>query len=297
MNVFQAAILGIVQGLGEFLPISSSGHINLIQRILGLNLQNGDGAAALTLLTVLLHAGTLIAVIVVFWKDWMGIFRDKIYKSRLLGLLILASLPAVVLKLALKVMHLEESDGFLGLAFLMTGCFLLIAEKVSRRGKHSRGESRVKPKNALVMGCMQAIAMMPGVSRSGSTILGGIGSGLNKKTAIRFSFMMSAPAILGGLLLEAKDADFSFVKANLIPIAVGILLAALCGYAAIRFMLRLVEKISLNWFALYVIVLGVIVLILQFSGALGLPAVSAPYVKAQPETAAQAAAALRAFLG
>ena len=79
MNVFQAAILGIVQGLGEFLPISSSGHINLIQRILGLNLQNGDGAAALTLLTVLLHAGTLIAVIVVFWKDWMGIFRDKIY--------------------------------------------------------------------------------------------------------------------------------------------------------------------------------------------------------------------------
>lgn len=284
MNVIQAAILGILQGLGEFLPISSSGHINLAQRLLGLNLQDGNGAGALTLLTVLLHAGTLIAVIVVFWKDWIGIFRDKIYKSRLLGLLILASLPAVVWKVALKALHLEESDGFLGLAFLVTGCFLLIAEKVSHRGKHSQGESKVKPKNALVMGCMQAIAMMPGVSRSGSTILGGIGSGLNKKTAIRFSFMMSAPAILGGLLLEGKDAAetgaFSFVKGNLIPIAVGILLAALCGYAAIRFMLKLVEKISLNWFAVYVILLGVIVLILQFSGALGLPAVSAPYVKA-----------------
>lgn len=283
MNTLYAAILGIVQGLGEFLPISSSGHINLAQRLLGMGLQE-DGGSVLTLLTVLLHAGTLIAVIVVFWKDWIGIFRDRIIHSRLLGLLILASLPAVGWKVILKALHLQESEGFLGLAFIVTGCFLLIAEKVSHRGRHSQGEKTVKPRNALVMGCMQALAMMPGISRSGSTILGGVGSGLTKKTAIRFSFMMSAPAILGGLLLEGKDAmetgAFAFVRANLLPIAVGVLCAALFGYAAIRVMLKLIEKISLNWFALYVILLGILVLALQLSGALGLPAVSGPYFTA-----------------
>ena len=282
MNTLYAAILGMVQGLGEFLPISSSGHINLTQRLLGMGLQE-EGGSVLTLLTVLLHAGTLIAVIVVFWKDWIGIFRDKIIHSRLLGLLIIASVPAVVWKAAIKVLDLEENEGFLGLAFLLTGCFLLIAESVSHRGKHSQGEKKVKPRNAFVMGCMQALAMMPGLSRSGSTILGGVGSGLNKKTAIRFSFMMSAPAILGGLLLEGKDAlengTFAFVQANIAPIAVGVLFAALFGYAALRIMLRLVEKISLNWFALYVIALGIAVLILQFAGALGLPAVSGPYFR------------------
>ncbi|MBQ9265320.1 MAG: undecaprenyl-diphosphate phosphatase [Clostridia bacterium] len=282
MSILHAAILGIVQGLGEFLPISSSGHLNLVQRLLGMGLADNGNAPVLTLLTVLLHVGTLIAVIVVFWEDWIGIFKDKIVKSKLLGLLILASLPAVALKVALKVLGLEESDGFLGLAFLLTGCFLLLAEKLSHRGRHAQGETDVKPRNALIMGCMQALAMMPGVSRSGSTILGGVGSGLSKKTAIRFSFMMSAPAILGGLLLEAKDAAetgaFSFVKANIVPIAVGVVLAALVGYAAIQFMLRLVEKVSLNWFALYVIVLGAVVLILQCTGVL--PAITGPYISA-----------------
>ena len=237
----------------------------------------------MTLLTVLLHVGTLIAVIVVFWDEWMGIFRDRIIHSKLLLLLIIASLPALVLKMGLKVLDLEENNGFLGLAFLLTGCFLLLAEWISHRGRHAQSNQRVTPHNAFIMGCMQAVAMMPGVSRSGSTILGGVASGLDKKTAIRFSFMMSAPAILGGLLLEAKDAAeigaFSFVKDNMIPIAVGIVLAALVGYAAIRFMLKLVEKVSLNWFALYVILLGVAVLILQATGRLDLP-ITLPYVKA-----------------
>ncbi len=273
MDMLQAAILGIVQGLGEFLPVSSSGHLTLVSALMGVE--------AGSLLIVLLHLGTLLAVLAVFWKDWIGIFRDRIIHSRLLGLLILASLPALAWKLALKALKLEEGGGFLGLAFLITGCFLLIAEKISHRGRHSKGETRVRPRNAFIMGCMQALAMMPGISRSGSTILGGIGSGLSKKTAIRFSFMMSAPAILGGFLMEAKDAmetgAFSTLKENLIPIVIGVAFAALFGYAAIRFMLKLVEKISLNWFALYMILLGAAVLALQFAGVL--PAVTAPYVK------------------
>ena len=308
MNIIQAIVLGVAQGLGEFLPISSSGHIELAQRLMGMDLSQ-DGADPATLLTVMLHLGTLIAVIVVFWQEWIGIFKDKIVKSRLLGLLILASVPALIWKMALsKVLHMEEGKGFLGLAFILTGIFLLIAEKISHRGRHSQGESTVRPRNALIMGCMQALAMMPGVSRSGSTILGGVGSGLNKKAAIRFSFLMSAPAILGGFLLEFKDAlepnaagvrGIDFLKGNMIPVAVGVVCAAVVGYFAIRFMLKLIERVSLNWFALYMIVLGVAVIALQLTGTLGFPAITAPYVKeaAEPAVVETAIGALRALVG
>ena len=306
MSIIQAIVLGIAQGLGEFLPISSSGHIELAQRLMGMDLGSG-GADTAMLLTVMLHLGTLVAVIVVFWQEWIGIFKDGIVKSRLLGLLILASLPALVWKAALHVMHMEEGKGFLGAAFILTGVFLLIAEKVSHRGRHSQGESIVRPRNALIMGCMQALAMMPGVSRSGSTILGGVGSGLSKKAAIRFSFLMSAPAILGGFLLEFKDAlepnaagvrGIGFRKGHMIPIAMGVVCAAVVGYFAIRFMLRLIERISLNWFALYMILLGAAVIVLQLTGALGFPPLSAPYVKEAAQPVAQAAAgALRAVMG
>lgn len=307
MNIFQAIVLGVAQGLGEFLPISSSGHIELAERLMGMNLAQG-GADPTTLLTVMLHIGTLAAVIVVFWQEWIGIFKDKIVKSKLLGLLILASIPALVWKLGLKVLHLEEGKGFLGLAFIVTGIFLLMIEKVSHRGRHCKGANDVKPRNALIMGCMQALAMLPGISRSGSTILGGVGSGLSKKTAIRFSFLMSAPAILGGFLLEMKDAmepaadgvrGIDLLKGNIVPIAVGVVCAAIVGYLSIRFMLKLFEKLNRNWFALYMFLLGAAVLALQLTGTLGFPPITAPYVKetAEPAMIETAIGALRVLIG
>ncbi len=278
MTVFEAAILGIVQGLAEFLPISSSGHLELCQHLMGLS---GDSQAML-LLSVLMHAGTLVAVIVVFWEDWLGILKH-LFRSRLLGLLFLASLPALGAALLMDVDALFGS-GFLGIAFLITGVFLLLAERLSRRGRHSAGQDTVGVKHALMMGCMQAVALMPGVSRSGSTLLGGVAGGLNRKSAAKFSFMMSAPAILGSLLLEGKDAleggAFSFLAENLLPMAVGIVLAAVSGYLAIRYMLKLINRISLNWFALYVFVLGAAVLALQLTGVGGLPPVSFPFFHA-----------------
>ena len=276
MNIFQAAILGIIQGLAEFLPISSSGHLELAQQLMGLT----ENSQAMLLLSVLLHAGTLIAVIVVFWEDWWGILKNP-FKSKMLGLLILASLPALAVAVLLDVERLFGS-GFLGISFLITGVFLLLAEGLSRRGRHAAQEREVHAKQALAMGAMQAVALMPGVSRSGSTLLGGVASGLPRRTAAKFSFMMSAPAILGSLLMEGKDAlesgAFDFLSANLLPLAVGIVLAAVSGYLAIRYMLKLINRVSLGWFALYVFVLGGVVLFLQFTGKGGLPPVSLPFM-------------------
>lgn len=276
MNIFQAAILGILQGLAEFLPISSSGHLELGQQLMGLT----DNSQAMLLLSVLLHVGTLVAVAVVFWEDWWNILKNP-FKSKTLGLLFLASLPALAVAVVLDVDQLFGS-GFLGIAFLVTGVFLLLAEKLSHVGRHATKEEKVGIKHALSMGVMQAVALMPGVSRSGSTLLGGVASGLNRRSAAKFSFMMSAPAILGSLLMEGKDAlesgAFDFLGANLVPIAVGVVLSAISGYLAIRYFLKLINRISLNWFAVYVFVLGAVVLVLQLTGAAGLPPLSLPFM-------------------
>ena len=277
MRILHAAILGVIQGLAEFIPISSSGHLELARRLMGLT----ERDQAMTLLTVLLHVGTLIAVIVVFWPEWLEMLKKGVVGSKLFWLLVLASLPALLAKLGLKFMGWEENKGFLGIAFLITGVLLALVERIGHRGKHVKTAREAAPHHAVAMGCMQALAMLPGISRSGSTIFGGVFSGLDKKTAVKFSFMMSAPAILGSLLMEGKDAvetgAFDFLRENLIPIAVGVAVAAIVGYLTVHFMLRLITRISFRWFALYLFMLGAAVVILQLAGWGGLPAVSAPF--------------------
>lgn len=279
MNVFQAAVLGVIQGLAEFLPISSSGHLEVAQRLMGLQADS----MSMMLLTVLLHVGTLTAVVVVFWEDWMGILKN-LFHSKLLGLLILASLPALVVKLGLKAVDVDLDavfgGGFLGIGFLVTGVFLLLAEMFSHRGRHA-AENQVGVKNALVMGCFQALAMIPGVSRSGSTTLGGTATGLTKRDAIKFSFLMSAPAVVGSLILEGKDAyeqgAFGFLTANLVPVVVGVVLAAVIGYLTARAMLKIINKVSFGWFALYVFLIGAAVIVMQLTGIAGFPPISTPF--------------------
>lgn len=273
MTIFEAAILGIVQGLAEFLPISSSGHLELFQHIMGLS----DNSASMMLLTVLLHVGTLVAVAVVFWNDWMDILRH-LFKSKTLGLLFIASLPALFAALLLgDVMDSLFGSGFLGLAFLITALFLLLTEYIGKKMKNRTDlKDEVGVKHALCMGVMQAVAILPGVSRSGSTLLGGIFSGMKREKAAKFSFMMSAPAILGSLLVEGKDVlengGMELLSNNLVPVLVGVALAAVSGYLAIRYMLKLINRISFNWFALYVGIVGVTVVVLQIAGVSFLPA-------------------------
>ena len=241
MNIFQAAVLGLVQGLAEFLPISSSGHLILARLLMGIS----DVEAATgkyIIFDVLLHAGTLLAVVVLF-NDFVEQFF---------------------------------TGWFLGVSFLITAVFLLIAENVSAKP----GPRAQKPgfKHAIIMGIMQAIALLPGVSRSGSTLTGGLCAKLDRRAAAKFAFMMSAPAILGSLVFEGKSAieNGYLAELELIPTIVGVVIAAVSGYLAIRFMLKLIQKASLNWFALYVAIVGVVVLVLQLAGVPGVPAFEIP---------------------
>lgn len=263
MDAIQAALLGLLQGLGEFLPISSSGHLLLGRMVFGLNV---DESPAYKMLDILLHAGTLIPVLIVFWKDWWAILKNP-FKSKTLLLLIIASLPTLVFKVIFDdFIDSCDTGWFLGVSFLITAVFLLVAESISSRKAHKTDKPGFL--HAIVMGCMQGVALLPGVSRSGSTLAGGLLSGLDRKHAAKFSFMMSAPAIAGALLLEGKDAiENGWIKdLAVVPTIVGILVAAVVGYLAIRFMLKLITKVSLNWFALYVAILGVLILVLQLIG-------------------------------
>ena len=273
MSILEAALLGILQGLGEFLPISSSGHLLLGRMVLGLTI---DESPAYKMLDILLHAGTLIPVLIVFWKDWWAILRNP-FKSRTLLLLFIASMPTLVV----KVIFDDFIDGcdtgwFLGVSFLMTAVFLLVAEYVSSKKIHKTDKPGFF--HAIVMGCMQGVALLPGVSRSGSTLAGGLLSGLDRKGAAKFSFMMSAPAIAAALLLEGKDAiDNGWIKdLAVVPTIIGVIAAAVVGYLAIRFMLKLITKVSLNWFALYVAILGVLFLALQLFGFPGVTPFALP---------------------
>lgn len=216
-------------------------------------------------------------------------------KSKTLRLLFIASLPTLVVKVLFDdFIDGAETGWFLGVSFLLTAVFLLVSEYISTRRETTSGKPGYL--QAVIMGCMQGIALLPGVSRSGSTLAGGLLSGVERKSAAKFSFMMSAPAIVAALLLEGWDFIDSGAMAALdvgsmiVPTLVGMLVAGLVGYAAIRFMLKLIANVSLNWFALYVALLGLTFLVLQL---LQLPALNVP---AFAPPVAEAAAAVRALM-
>ena len=272
MSYLQRAFLGLIQGLCEFLPVSSSGHLLLSRLFLGIQ----TDSHAMKMLDILLHVGTLLPVVIVFWKDWIAMISHPIRNKTLL-LLIVASLPTLVIYLTADKLFPEvggfdvfDSGWFLGVSFLITALFLLLCDALARR---KTGKEQVSFPQAIVMGLFQGIGMIPGISRSGSTITGGVATGLSKPAAARFSFMMSAPAILGSLLMEGKDAleDGYFSEISFGPTLLGIVVATVSGYLAIRFMLRIIQHVPLSWFALYLAVLGVVYLILQLSGNPALP--------------------------
>ena len=276
MQLIFSAIMGIVQGLTEFLPVSSSGHLLVAERLLSLiGYQSGN---ALTV-AVMLHLGTLIAVAAIFWKDWLDMLLHPI-RNRTLLLLFLASLPALIAVILLG----DAIDGFfsgwfLGISFLFTAIILVIIERVSGgKDRHSSKSSEVKLPQALTMGVFQAFAILPGVSRSGSTLLGGVSTGLDRRTAAKFSFMMSAPAILGSFVMEAKDAIDTTGLSSLFTseALIGVFFAAISGFLAIRYMLKLIERISFYKFAVYVFIVAIVVIIMQLTGFAGFAPIAFP---------------------
>ena len=278
MNVLQGGLLGLIQGLGEFLPVSSSGHLLLARFFLGIQGNTSQAQSAYKVMDILLHVGTLIPLLLVFRNEWFGMIRHPV-RNRTLLYLIIASLPTLAIYFIAKKLFPDvngfavfDSGWFLGASFLITGLFLLICDIVSFRRPVSG--KKPGPVQAVLMGIFQGIGLLPGVSRSGSTIFGGVLSGLDRKKAASFSFMMSAPAILGSLVMEGKEAleagDFRYIAP--LPTAVGIIIAAVTGFFALRFMLKIIEKVPMSVFAVYLAIVGIVFLALQLSGSSLVPA-------------------------
>ncbi len=262
MELFQALWLGLVQGLTEFLPVSSSGHLVLMQKIFGI------GHEVPMLFDVLLHMGTLVAVFCVYWRRILDMFLHPNFKEPLkwdLVLLVIATIPAVIAALLFGDFFEGSFEGeYLGYAFLMTTLILWLADLVSGVAFETK---EVKWYNAVVMGLMQAVAIVPGLSRSGSTISGGIATGLSRKRAADFAFLMSIPAILGSMVLELVKmlkGESAMNSMELMPIIVGVLAATISGFLAIKFMLKIVRRVRLPWFGLYTGLLGIAVLLDQY---------------------------------
>ncbi|MDD6883814.1 MAG: undecaprenyl-diphosphate phosphatase [Eubacteriales bacterium] len=258
MNGFQAFILGMVQGLTEFLPVSSSGHLLMLEKVFGIS----SGSEGTMTMMVLLHVGTLLAVFVVYWQRILNMILHPIRSE--LKWLILATIPAVIAALTVNFSAAFEG-AFLCWSFWLTSVVLLAGDAIGQyRRKTQKPAKEVGFKHALTMGMMQAVAILPGLSRSGSTISGGVASGLSRKRAADFSFLMSIPAILGSVVLEGVDiikGEAAPSTIGFVPILIGIIAAAIFGFLAIKLMLRIVKNTSLKWFALYTFVLGSLILV------------------------------------
>lgn len=248
MSLLQAVFLGIVQGLSEFLPVSSSGHLVLAGDLLGVHQSLAFDVA--------LHLGTLIAVLVVFGRDYVDLVRNR---SKLIWILAISTLPAVAAGLLLG--DLAETvfrqNWLVAFNLIAVAVLMLAAERV---GKSKRAD--VSYGDGAAIGFAQALAIIPGISRSGITITTGLLAGLTREKAMRFSFLLSGPVIAGAALKIFTDpAAISEVSANRAVFAAGVISAAVSGYLAIRFMLSYLAKHRLDVFAYYRIALGVLVLV------------------------------------
>ncbi len=269
LTYLRSILLGILQGLTEFLPVSSSGHIMLLSEIFGIEMEG----QVLRAFTVMLHLGTLLAVLIFYCKRVVQMLAHPIRGD--LKWLILATLPTVAYALLLKATGWDEvidacARRLLPYAFLFTALILLLSDGIAKsRHEAKTTHSRVKFKDALSMGLMQCVGTFAGVSRSGSTITGGLATGLSRRSAADFSFMMSIPAIVGAALLDGyglyKDGQLSVITGSNLPlILAGVAAALVSGLVAIKLMLLLVKKSRLKWFSLYLTLLALTVLANQY---------------------------------
>ncbi len=262
MNAFQAAILGLIQGFTEFLPVSSSAHLVLAPAYFGWEF----GEAQAFVFDVLVQWGTLVAVIIFFWGDLLPIVRATLLSlrtrklddphARLGWLIVLASIPAALIGLLVKdaIQAIFVNAGLAGWLLLVTAVLLIMAEVV---GKRLREMETIQPLDALIIGAFQALALLPGISRSGATIAGAMSRNLKREAAARFSFLLSVPVMIGAGLLALLDLkDIPEAGTFVAPLLIGFLVAALVGYWSIKWLLKFLATRSLYPFAIYCIVLG-----------------------------------------
>lgn len=266
MEYISIIIQGIIQGLTEFLPVSSSGHLSVAQHILGVE-------ESTLIISIVLHLGTLVAVFIAFWRDILGLIKEffltigdiftgkfswkKMNDSRrMLFMVIIATLLLVPAYLVKDFFTCMEGDGdiiFEGCAFMFTAMLLFLSDACVKGFKTGKD---MKIRDAVTVGLFQCAALFPGVSRSGSTITAGLFCGLSRETAVKFSFILGIPAILGGSVLELKDAFESGVEFDVPMLAIGFVVSAVVGILAINLVRLVSKKNKFKYFGIYLLIFG-----------------------------------------
>ena len=268
MDIFSIIIQGIIQGLTEFLPVSSSGHLSVVQHFMNVGEES-------LIISIVLHLGTLLAVFCAFYKTIFGmikeffltigdIFTGKFSWSkmndnrRMMFMVIIATLILVPIYFFKEFFTSVEGDGdviFEGCAFIFTAILLFLSDACTKGFKTGKDMSL---KDALTVGLFQCVALFPGVSRSGSTTTAGLFCGLTRETAVTYSFILGIPAILGGSVLELKDAVGSGMEIDFITLSVGFLTAAIVGFLSIKLVKLIIKHDKFKIFGVYTLILGLL---------------------------------------
>lgn len=273
MSVGNAILLGLVQGITEFLPVSSSGHLSILNNLFGLS----TGGEEQLLFDVLLHLGTMIAILVVYWQDvkdmvqetlglmnlgpLAGMQRDRYPGARLFFMIVLATLPLLlILPIKDQLESLYDKSIFVGIALILSGCMLYVSDRMRPGDKTVGGMTLL---DALIIGLCQCVAVIPGLSRSGTTITAGVATGLKRDFAVKFSFLLSIPAVLGANLLSLIEAFQKGVNwANVPAYLIGTAVAMVSGIVAIELLKFIARRGRFGGFAYYCWVIGALSIIL-----------------------------------
>jgi undecaprenyl-diphosphatase len=266
MTIWDAIILGIVEGLTEFLPVSSTGHLTIASKLLGQQIDD----PAITAFTAVIQFGAIAAVVLFMWKEirkyavaWFRGLRHPEYRGefdhRMGWFVIVGSLPICIIGFLARdiISGPLRSMWWVGVSLIVWSFFMVAAERL---GSKSRPLEKLTLLDAIVMGLVQCLALIPGVSRSGATLVGGLFRGLDRVAATRMAFLLGIPALVGAAVFELPDALGGDV--GLAPVLVGTLVSFVVGYASVAWLLRFVAKHSIEIFAFYRILLGVVILIL-----------------------------------
>ena len=258
MDLIIAFLLGILQGITEWLPISSSGHLALVQNTFGLDVP--------VVFDIFIHLGTLLAVCVVYKKDLIAMLKALLsldFKSKefkLIILIALAVIPTAIIGFTFKDFFesMFSNSLLIGIGLILTGIILYLASKAKVTRKMNTAVS------AFIIGVFQGLAIAPGISRSGATIAIGLIQGIDMKEIAKFTFLLALPTIIGATIFEVKDLTLSQAQVDWIPFLIGALTAAIVGYLSIKFFLKVLEERKFYWFAYYCWAIGILVII--FSG-------------------------------
>ncbi|MCB9248976.1 MAG: undecaprenyl-diphosphatase UppP [Ignavibacteriales bacterium] len=278
MSIIEAIILGIIQGLTEFLPISSTGHLTVAGKLMGLISE--EHPEQWTSFIAVIQLGTLLAILIYFWNDlWkitIDFFNDNLLKrksfsnqtanSKMGWYIIIGSIPVVIIGLGFKDIiegALTKNLYVIGSSLIVLGIILAFAEKI---GKFKKELKDIKWYDAVIVGFAQSLALIPGSSRSGTTLTAGIFLGFKRETAARFSFLLSVPAILGSGLLQLYEALEYIDSSGIITLTVATIASAISGYLTIGFLLKFLKSNSTIVFVIYRIAIGAAIIFMVYNG-------------------------------